>query len=116
MEDKKRYDRIQHAPYSLDLAPFDFAFFPQLKSNLHGKWFSDFDEQRAELDLKKRHGLVMGSTTQEILTNPGRVFEKLCRSPNSWRYSPLASPKVLRISLHDETLIAVKLVSLIRMP
>ena len=29
--------RIQHAPYSLDLAPFYFAFFPQLKSDLHGK-------------------------------------------------------------------------------
>ena len=27
-EDKKRYDRIQHAPYSLDPVPFDFAFFP----------------------------------------------------------------------------------------
>ena len=27
VEDKKRY--------SLDIAPFDFAFFPQLKSNLH---------------------------------------------------------------------------------
>ena len=53
MEDKKRYDRIQHAPYSLDLAPFDFAFFPQLKSNLHGKRFSDFDELRTESDLKK---------------------------------------------------------------
>ena len=23
--------RIQHAPYSLDLAPIDFVFFPQLK-------------------------------------------------------------------------------------
>ena len=52
-EEKKIYDRIQHAPYSLDLAPFDFAFFPQLKSNLHGKRFSDFDELRTESDLKK---------------------------------------------------------------
>ena len=29
--------RIQHALYSLDLAPFDFAFFSQPKSDLHGK-------------------------------------------------------------------------------
>ena len=43
MEDKKRNDRIKHAPYSLDLAPFDFAFFPQLKSNLHVNRFSDSD-------------------------------------------------------------------------
>ena len=53
MEDKKRYGRIQHAPYSLDLAPFDFAFFPQLKSDLHGKRFSDLDELRTESDLKR---------------------------------------------------------------
>ena len=31
--------RIQHAPYSLDLAPFDFTSFTQLKSDLHGKRF-----------------------------------------------------------------------------
>ena len=53
MEDKKRYSRIQHAPYSLDLAPFYFAFFPQLKSDLHGKWCSDLDELHTESDLKK---------------------------------------------------------------
>ena len=27
VEDKKRYSRIQHAPYSRDLAPFGIAFF-----------------------------------------------------------------------------------------
>ena len=70
----------------------------------------------AQNQILKRHGLVMGSTTQEMLATPGRAFEKLSRSPNRRRYSPLTSPKVLRISLHDETLIAVKLVSLIRMP
>ena len=53
MEDKKRYGRIQHAPYSMALAPFGFAFFPQLKSDLHGKWFRDFDDLRTESDLKK---------------------------------------------------------------
>ena len=48
MEDKKRYGRIKHAPYSLNLAPYDFAFYP-----LHGKRFSDLDELRTESDLKK---------------------------------------------------------------
>ena len=38
---------------SLDLVPFDFAFLPQLKSDLHGKRFSDLDELRTESDLKK---------------------------------------------------------------
>ena len=45
--------RIQHAPYSLDLAPFDFALFTQLKSDLHGKRFSDMYELRTESDLKR---------------------------------------------------------------
>ena len=50
MEDKKRYTRIQHAPYSMDLALFDFAFFPQLKSDLHGKRFGDLDELGTKSD------------------------------------------------------------------
>ena len=45
--------RIQHDPYSLDLAPFDFAFFPQLKSDQHGKRFSDMHELRTESHLKR---------------------------------------------------------------
>ena len=39
--------------YNVDIALFDFAFLPQLKSDLHGKWFSDLDELRTESDLKK---------------------------------------------------------------
>ena len=55
MDDKKRYGRINvhHTPHSLDLAPFDFAFIPHLKSVPHGKWFSNLDELRTESDLKK---------------------------------------------------------------
>ena len=45
--------RIQHDPYSLDLAPFDFVFFPQLKSDLHGKRFSDMYKLHTESDLKR---------------------------------------------------------------
>ena len=50
MEDKKRYGRIQHAPYSLDLAPFDFAFSPtEIESTWTG--VSDLNEVRTESDL-----------------------------------------------------------------
>ena len=58
------YGRIQHAPYSPDLAPFDFALFPQLKSDLHGKRFSDLGELRTESDLYKRHGLVISTENE----------------------------------------------------
>ena len=44
-------DKIQNAPYSLDLVQFYFALFPQPKSDLYGKWFSDLDELRTESDL-----------------------------------------------------------------
>ena len=53
MEDKKRYGMIQHAPYSLDFAPFDFAFYSQLKLDLHGKRINDLDELRTVVDLKE---------------------------------------------------------------
>ena len=51
MGDKKRYGRIQHAPYSLDLAPFALVFIPKLKSDLHRKLFSVLDELPTEPDL-----------------------------------------------------------------
>lgn len=38
------YEPLQDAPYSPDLAPFDFAIFPWLKSDLRGKRFSDLQE------------------------------------------------------------------------
>ena len=38
--------------YNMSLAPFDFVFFPQLKSDLYGKRFSDLDELCTESDLK----------------------------------------------------------------
>ena len=53
LEWKIRRDTVGYKmPYSLDLEPFDFAFLPQLKSDLHGKRFSDLDELRTESDLK----------------------------------------------------------------
>ena len=52
-KEKLEWKIIQHDPYSLDLTPFDFAFFPQLKSDLHGKRFSDMYELRTESDLKR---------------------------------------------------------------
>ena len=70
--------RIQHSPYSLDLAPIDFVFFPQLKSDLHGKGCSDLYELRTESDLKKRHDFVIstenGFSDTGMRTTPGRVF------------------------------------------
>ena len=39
-------ERLEHAPYSPDLAPMDFALFPRLKSELRGKRFDDLDHLR----------------------------------------------------------------------
>ena len=35
---------IAHPPYSPDLAPLDFAYFPALKESLRGNRFADADE------------------------------------------------------------------------
>ena len=39
--------RVQHPPYSPDLAPFDFAVFPEVKSQLNGRRFSTLSELRS---------------------------------------------------------------------
>lgn len=36
--------RAAHPPYSPDLAPLDFSYFPQLKSHLRGNRFQDREE------------------------------------------------------------------------
>ena len=40
------FERINHAPYSPDCAPMDFAVFPQLKSDMRGRRFTDLQEIR----------------------------------------------------------------------
>lgn len=40
------FQRIQHPPYSPDLAPLDFAYFPLLKSHLRGRKFNNEQEIR----------------------------------------------------------------------
>jgi len=41
------YERINHAPYSPDLAPMDFAVFPRLKGELRGeRRFETLEELR----------------------------------------------------------------------
>ena len=40
------FQRLQHPPYSPDLAPLDFAYFPLLKSHLRGTKFSSDQEIR----------------------------------------------------------------------
>lgn len=40
------FEKLTHSPYSPDLAPMDFAVFPQLKSELRGIRFADFEQLR----------------------------------------------------------------------
>jgi histone-lysine N-methyltransferase SETMAR len=40
---------VLHPPYSLDLAPCDFAFFPELKMNLKGQHFETVSDIQREL-------------------------------------------------------------------
>ena len=43
------FHRLLHSPYSPDLAPLDFAYFPTLKSNLRGTRFTGLDDIRSEV-------------------------------------------------------------------
>ena len=40
------FQRIDHSPYSLDLAPFDFAVFMHLKGDLRGIWHENLQDLR----------------------------------------------------------------------
>ena len=40
------FQRVDHPPYSPDLAPLDFAYFPKLKKHLRGTRFQDREEIR----------------------------------------------------------------------
>ncbi len=39
--------RVPHPPYSPDLSPNDFWFYPRLKRNLKGKYFTNLDQLEA---------------------------------------------------------------------
>jgi histone-lysine N-methyltransferase SETMAR len=41
------WERLDHAPYSLDLAPSDFNFFPTLKRTLKGRRFTTNEDVEA---------------------------------------------------------------------
>ena len=40
------FERLEHPPYSPDLAPMDFAVFPRLKAEMRGYHFRALDELR----------------------------------------------------------------------
>ena len=49
------FDQITHPSYSPDLAPMDFAVFPQVKAELRGIKFTEFCElKRATLNAVRR--------------------------------------------------------------
>lgn len=41
--------RLEHAPYSPDLAPLDFALFPAVKAQLRGIRFDDLESLRCHV-------------------------------------------------------------------
>ena len=44
------FQRLPHPPYSPDLAPLDFAYFPSLKSHLRGTRFNSLADIRLEVN------------------------------------------------------------------
>lgn len=79
------FERINHAPYSPDLAPMDFAVFPQLKSDLRGRSFSDIEELRMAVRTavsaydKSWYSDIYHNWLQRLrkcITHGGEYFEK----------------------------------------
>ncbi len=79
------FQRVEHPPYSPDLAPLDFAYFPKLKSHLRGNHFQDRDETRYAirncnrcLDAEWYRGVYdkWVKRHQKCINHAGDYFEK----------------------------------------
>lgn len=79
------FQRVEHPPYSPDLAPLDFAYFPKLKSHLRGNHFQDRDEIRFAIrnfnrgiDSQWYRGVYdkWVKRHQKCITCAGEYFEK----------------------------------------
>jgi histone-lysine N-methyltransferase SETMAR len=46
------WERLDHAPYSPDLAPSDFHFFPTLKGTLEGRRFTSNQDVEAAIRVQ----------------------------------------------------------------
>ena len=81
MEDKKKYGRIQRAPYSLDLLPFYYAFLP----HMHGKRLSDLEELCTDSLKKTWFCDIYGKWVQlhrKCVQHQKEYLEKMCHSPD----------------------------------
>ena len=61
------FETLSHPPYSPDLAPFDFAFFPTIKNKLKGRRFHSL------MDLRQATAAVVSEYDTEWY---GQVFQK----------------------------------------
>ena len=77
---------LRHPPYSPDLAPMDFAIFPEIKSNLKGQRFYSIKELKratAEIIAKYDSSWYRGifdqwvARHQKCVLHNGDYFEKM---------------------------------------
>ncbi len=80
------FQRLEHSPYSPDLAPMDFAVFPRLKAELRGHHFQDSHELRIavrraishfEADWYQQIYLKWVDRHEKCIRANGDYFEKL---------------------------------------
>ena len=80
------FQRIAHSPYSPDLAPLDFAYFPALNDYLRGRKYADTDEvKHAILSFNRSLSPQWFKDTftrwvrrhEKCIEHQGQYFEKL---------------------------------------
>ncbi len=65
--DRTNITQVPHPPYSPDLAPSDFWFFPTLKRTLKGRRFNGLDDLESEVDYQI--GLIPGHAFRNCIMN-----------------------------------------------
>jgi hypothetical protein len=61
-----KFEVLSHPPYSLDLAPSDFHFFPRLKRDLKGTHFTSDDEVNQAVTSWVKQELLNSSLTVSV--------------------------------------------------
>jgi hypothetical protein len=57
---KKNITVVEHAPYSLDLAPSDFFLFPLIKNTFKGEHFDDVDK------IKSNSAIALNGISENV--------------------------------------------------
>jgi len=73
-----KFEVLSHPPYSPDLVPSDFHFFPHLKRDLKGTYFTSDDEMKQAVTswIKQRTPEFFNAGTRKLVLHWEKCIER----------------------------------------